>query len=121
MDAVEEFLERAEREIVREQSQPGSPADSRFGFRLGVDPRGTVQACTFCGAPGYWSHVGCQGSYVAPRGHTLRRDGTLDCPRSKGDRFEGAPYWEWKEGELTRFFTDSSRAEEWRPANETSE
>lgn len=70
-------------------------------FRCRPNPSGTVQQCTFCGAPGQWSHAGLQGTFATPAGHTVRSDGTLDCPRSVGTRDADAPRWSWQAGEAT--------------------
>lgn len=76
-------------------------------FRCVPDPQSVMQQCTFCGAPGHWAMVGFRGDFAPPSGHTLRADGTMDCPRSHGDRFEGAARLEWDSHGPTRAFDAS--------------
>ena len=88
-----------------------------FEFRCRPGPVGDVlvQQCTFCGAPGHWTGYGDDASFTPPNNHSTRDDGTLDCPRSVGDRAVEAPRWDWTDGEATRFLNhdgtewDSSR------------
>jgi hypothetical protein len=81
-----------------------------FGqFRCGVKPESVVQQCTYCGAPGQWSEVPARGVYVAPIGHAIREDGTMECPRSKGDRVDMKRASWHVEGQEATLFGDADR------------
>lgn len=62
--------------------------------------------CTYCGAPGHHHRA---GNYFPPNGHTIRPDGTLDCPRALGDRHADAARTERTAGQPARAWDKHGR------------